>query len=94
MLPTSAYKGDSKLGVSHSDYLFHYYFKLSGCRLTRHNYWFITHNGWPVSCKQENQLTVIDILEDSCINVDIQTFITPTSSPSSPSPQPRKKIKG
>lgn len=68
--------------------------QMSGSRLTKHYYWFLTHNGWPISCNQESQLTVIDLLEDSCLNVDIQTFLTPMSSPLSPSPQPRKKIKG
>ena len=67
---------------------------MTGSRLTNHYYWFLTHNGWPISCNQEGQLTVIDLLEDSCLNVDIQTFLTPMSSPLSPSPQPRKKIKG
>ncbi|VDI62669.1 Hypothetical predicted protein [Mytilus galloprovincialis] len=68
--------------------------QMNGSKLSRQNYWFLKHNTWPISCKQESQLTVIDIIEDSCLIVDVQTFLTPSNSPLTPSPQPRKKIKG
>ncbi|XP_063435796.1 uncharacterized protein LOC134716722 [Mytilus trossulus] len=68
--------------------------QMTGSKLSRQNYWFLKHNTWPISCKQESQLKVIDIIEDSCLIVDVQTFLTPNSSPLTPSPQPRKKIKG